>query len=403
MKTLLSIVFIGASVATEALAADLERANQPLMKTGLATAISYSYRDKSYADLGSEWQVPGALMGGESLPVDPYASIDDVVIDYRHALSNNSGFHITAEAHGSNGELQFEFDHYAYKHQWHLEKQSTLRIEAGRLAAKFSPLASFHASKNGYSEATITADIFWGRSLVDNGFRASWLSPYWTLGLEAWNGQNWLTDGGSGADVFARYARAHGRSKYSAGVWGLYANSESRRDTRYFGGHSHGGVMVTSNNAAFSGENIVYGADASFAGGLRSASTLRVEAAVSQFTQDGEVQESDRQAELESDYLSAILSGAWRFRKHEIAARYELLELKNTLSGSAAVLVGTNTSIDNPSGESPSRATLAYRYFHNKHLTLRLEVVDEEVSGRDQTRWVAGLVLRGMFQLERDN
>lgn len=400
MKILLPCLLMVASVATDALVSHAEAANKPLMVTGLANAISYSYRDKSYADLGSEWQIPGALMGGEALPVDPYASIDDVVMDYRHALSNDSGFHITAEAHGSNGELEFEIDHYAYKQQWQFVPQSTLRFEAGRLAARFSPLASFHASKNGYAEATITADIFWGRSLVDNGVRLSWLRPTWTVGLEAWNGQGWITEGGSGADIFARYQQTHGRKKYTAGLWGLYTQSKSRRDTRYFGSHSHAGVEVTSNDVAFSGENIIYGADASFAYTLSAASALSMAVAVSQFTQDGDLEESDRQAALDSDYLSAIVSGAWRMRQHEIAARYEFLELKNTLSGSAAVLVGSNTSLDNPSGESPRRATLAYRYAHNKHLTLRLEVVDEDVSGRDQTRWLVGFVLRGLFQLE---
>lgn len=377
---------------------EAKSATTPLVTSGLSVYISYSYRDKSYLDTDSEWQIPGALMGGEALPVDEDAAPDDASADYQYALSPNHGIQLSAEAHGGHGTTEFKFTHYWYLHQWHLSDTNTARLEIGRMAAVFSSTANWHASQDAYSEASLTGDIFWGRSLVDNGVRGSYFSGPWTFGAGLWQGDSWLADNGKTGDVFAKYEGNIEKLTYSVNAWLLAASSEDRRDSRYFGGHAHGNVVATSSDTSFSGDVQAFGLDAevSLATGMQSRLTLTMN--VAQLEQDGDVVESQRRAQLDSSYHSTQFGLNWRYSRHELAARYEHLNLDNTLSGSAAILLGSNTSLDNPDGADPERTTVSYRYHHNENLSLRFEWVDETLGNTEQDRWVAGFVVRGFFK-----
>lgn len=387
----------GLLLASTALAHEVERGPKSLIETGLTVAVSYSYRDKSYVDQDSEWQIPGTLMGGEALPVEDDAALDDATADYRYAFSPDNGFQISAEAHGGHGETEFDFSHYWYLHQWRLA-DTTLRVEAGKMFAAFAPHANWHASQDDYSEASLTGDIFWGRSLVDTGLRASVARGPWRAGIELWRGDSWLADNGHAVDIFAGYQNQFGAFTVDLSGWILQAEPERRRDTRYFGGHTHGNVVVTSNDATFSGDVWAAGLDAQIRYPTGQQSELRMDVSLATLEQEGDVVESQRRAGLDSEYQSWQLGLTWRIARHEFSARHENLSLDNTLSGPAAVLVGNNTSLDNPNGLDPQRSTLSYRFHYNANLTIRTEWVDEEVAGRDQNRWQLGFVLRGIFE-----
>tara|TARA_R110001592_G_scaffold112966_6_gene311656 strand:- start:2882 stop:4078 length:1197 start_codon:yes stop_codon:yes gene_type:complete len=391
-------IVIGLLLSQGGMSHEAGSAKTPLVTSGLSVYISYSYRDKSYLDSDSEWQIPGTLMGGEALPVEEYAALDDASADYQYALSPNHGIQLSAEAHGGHGTTEFKFTHYWYLHQWHLSDTKTARLEIGRMAGIFSNTANWHASQNAYSEASLTGDIFWGRSLVDNGVRGSYFSGPWTFGAELWQGDSWLADNGEAGDVFAKYEGNTKQLTYSINAWLLAANAEERRDSRYFGGHAHGNVVVTSSDASFNGKVRAFGLDAEvgLATGTRSQLTLTMNLA--QLDQKGDLVESQRRAQLDSRYDSAQLGLNWRYSHHELAARYEHLNLDNTLSGPAAILIGSNTSLDNPNGVDPKRATVSYRYHHNENLSLRFEWVDETLGTIEQERWVAGFVVRGFFE-----
>lgn len=397
MKSLSPLLLSGLLIAHTAFSHELEDSQKPLVTTGLSVALSYSYRNKNYNDNDSEWQVPGTLMGGEALPVEEDAALDDATADYQYAFSPNAGFQITAEAHGGHGETEFKFAHYWYLQQWHID-DATVRLEAGQMAAAFSPQANWHASLDEYSEASLTSDILWGRSFVDRGIRSTYTRGNWLAGAEIWQGRSWLADNGKAGDVFLRYGDKLGDLSYTVGSWLFAAEADQRRDIRYFGGHSHGNVVVTSNDASFTGDVAAYGLDTVAELPLKTAGTVRLSASVTQLEQDGEVIESQRSAALESDYLAWIVGVNWRFQQHELAARHEVLNLDNTLTGPAAVLVGRNTSLDNPSGQDPERSTVSYRFHYNEHLTLRIEWVDETLGELEQERGVIGIVLRKIFQ-----
>jgi hypothetical protein len=107
MKSLSPLLLGGLLIAHTAFAHELEDSQKPLVTTGLSVALSYSYRNKNYNEKDSEWQVPGTLMGGEALPVEEDAALDDATADYQYAFSPNAGIQITAEAHGGHGETEF--------------------------------------------------------------------------------------------------------------------------------------------------------------------------------------------------------------------------------------------------------------------------------------------------------
>ena len=398
MRRSIPALIIGLLTSQIALSHEAESADKPLVTTGLSVYLSYSYRDKSYLETDSEWQIPGALMGGEALPVEDDAALDDATADYQYAFSPNNGIQLSAEAHGGHGETEFKFSHYWYLHQWQLDDAKKLRIEVGRMAGIFTSGANWHASQDEYSEASLTSDIFWGRSLIDTGIRGSYFSGPWTLGLGLWQGHSWLADNGSAGDVFAKYQGNVRAANYTINAWLLAAEADTRRDTRYFGGHAHGNVVVTSSDANFSGDIQAYGLDAELSIATSTASQLLLNINLAQLEQNGDLIESQRSTTLDSNYLSTQAGISWRRLQHELAARYEYITLDNTLSGSAAILVGRNTSLDNPNNIDPERSTLSYRYHHNKNLSLRVEWVDETLGDFQQDRWVAGFVLRGFFE-----
>jgi hypothetical protein len=382
------LLFISAAYSHE-----VQRGPVQLIATGLSVALSYSYRNKSYIEQDSEWQIPGALMGGEALPVEDDATLDDATADYRYAFSPNNGIQISAEAHGG----QFNFSHYWYMHQWNLA-DTRVRIEAGKMFATFAPHANWHASQDAYSEASLTGDILWGRSLVDTGLRGSMQKGPWLAGAEVWRGDSWLAKNGHAVDVFIGYGNRIGKLTLDVSGWLLQAEAERRRDSRYFGGHSHGNVVVTSNDAYFTGDIQAAGIDAQLSYPTGTNAELRLDLSASKLEQNGDVVESQRRAKLDSDYTAWQIGVSWRLARHEVAARYEQLSLDNSLNGAAAILVGSNTSLDNPDGLDPASGTVAYRFHYNSNLTLRLELVDEQVAGIDQDRWVAGFVLRNLFE-----
>jgi hypothetical protein len=370
--------------------------DEALIETELAVSLSYSYRNKTYVEPTADWQIPGTLMGGEALPVDEDAALDDATADYRYALSRNNGFQLSAEAHGGHGETEFKFSHYWYMHQWRTDN-SILRLEVGKMFAAFTAHASWHASQDAYSEASLTGDILWGRSLVDKGIRASMQRGPWSYGVELWRGDSWLANKGHAGDLFARYDGQNHNFKYQLSAWLLSAEAEERRDTRYFGGHSHGNVVVTSNDASFSGDILAGGIDGQLEISLAHHNALRLVLSLTQLENDGLVQESQRQASLNSQYQSTQLEATWQRGRHQLSSRYESMTLDNTMSGAAAILVGRNTSLDNPNGVDPKRATLSYRFQYNANLTLRTEWIDESFGNIDQQRWVAGFVLQEVF------
>lgn len=376
---------------------ELNTDDTPLIETGLAVYLSYSYRDKNYVAPNSDWQISGALMGGEALPVEDDAALDDATADYRYAFSPDNGIQLSAEAHGGHGETEFKFAHYWYMHQWRFD-DSKLRLEVGKMFAAFAPHANWHASQDAYSEASLSGYIFWGRSLVDTGIRGSVQSGAWHYGAELWRGDSWLADNGHAGDVFVRYSGKYRSLKFTLGGWLLSAEAEKRRDTRYFGGHSHGNVVVSSNDAYFSGDILAGGLDTQLDIAIGHHDTLQLDLSIAQLENDGVVVDSQRQASLNSEYQSTQLGVTWRRGRHELSSRYESLLLDNSLSGSAAILVGRATSLDNPEGIDPERTTVSYRFHYNSNLTLRTEWVDEAFGNIDQQRWVAGFVLRGVFQ-----
>lgn len=391
------LFFAVLAISQTAISHEISSDEAPLIETGLSVYLSYSYRDKTYADLDTDWQIPGALMGGEALPVEDDAALDDATADYRYAFSADNGIQLSAEAHGGHGETEFKFAHYWYMHQWRLDDKK-LRLEVGKMFAAFSPHANWHASQDAYSEASLSGDIFWGRSIVDTGIRGSVQYDAWQYGAELWRGDSWLADNGHAGDVFARYSGQYRKAKFTIGGWLLGAKAEKRRDTRYFGGHSHGNVVVTGNDAYFSGDILAAGIDAQMEVATGQQGVLRIDLSLTQLENDGVVVESQRKAALDSKYQSAQLGAAWQRGRHEIAARYERVYLDNSLSGSAAILVGRGTSLDNPEGIDPERTTISYRFHYNPNLSLRSEWVDETVANISQQRWIAGFVLRGFFE-----
>ncbi|GAA4094039.1 hypothetical protein [Zhongshania borealis] len=370
--------------------------DEALIETELAVSLSYSYRNKTYVAPTADWQIPGTLMGGEALPVDDDAALDDATADYRYALSRNNGFQLSAEAHGGHGETEFKFSHYWYMHQWRTDN-STLRLEAGKMFAAFTPHANWHASQDAYSEASLTGDILWGRSLVDKGIRASEQRGAWSYGVELWQGDSWLANNGHAGDLFARYDGQYHNLKYQLGAWLLSAEANERRDTRYFGGHSHGNVVVTSNDASFTGDILAGGIDGELEISIAHHNTLRLGLSLTQLEYDGLVQESQREASINSQYQSTQLEATWQNGRHQLSSRYENLTLDNTMTGAAAILVGRNTSLDNPDGIDPKRTTLSYRFQYSSNLTLRTEWIDESFGNIDQQRWLVGFVLHGIF------
>lgn len=378
------------AVATAHGVVSSEREESPL---SVGAGVSASHRwDSVIADSG-RWQVPGVLMGGEALGSEQGFTLDAASVHLDWRAGERTHVRLDIGSHHA-GEIELEEALVGYR----LADSLGLQIEAGRMKARFSTENLSHAYARPFSDNNLVYDAFYGGHVVDEGARLM-VTPWAgiTLGVEGWRGSQFPAtagDDGGARDVFLQWRWQDGAWQVELGTWAQWAEARDRSDSRYIGGHSHGGDSDTAADALrFDGDQDSQGAGARLAwqSGDWSAGLA---AEFVQVDVSGTLRDTTRQAALSGDYRGWWLQPELRWQRQALTLRYTKLVLDNHLTGVAGPDLAAVAGL-NHAGHDPDQWAVSYRYQLQDGLGLRLEWTRNRATADPVNYLAAGLYWSG--------
>ncbi len=351
-----------------------------------------NYRSDAFSDEGQPWYISGAMMGGEAVPANQGFVVDDIFITLTHVGKDNVYGMVKMASHQGGGVA---FEHAWLGYRLFTGDSSYLNIEAGRMAAAFSPANLAHADSRLTSDAALAFETFLGRQYHDDGVRFLWSNTQGlALGGEIWQGEAFpATPGeqGGAMDMFVRYKANTDAISWSAGAWYMQAKAVSRSDDRYTGGHSHGVVVDTSPSYWFDGDTTLYGVH--FGGQWQFSSDFTAGLETHWLWQEveGRLRDDTRKADLTGEANGGWLELSLAYQQHALGFRYERLVLNNSFSGVAGEALAALSHLNNE-GHNPVRNTLVYRYQVQPSLTLRMEWQSDKSAPQREERWLLGFI-----------
>ena len=369
--------------------------NSPIQIWGAASMTWHSQGSVGQDEL---WRIPGTLMGGDSYPTQQGFAIDDafIAMSYRFDDDNfvmaKAGVHNDGSGHSSiNAESLF------LHHNLFPTYKTT--VDIGLIHATFSPTASYHSSQQTLSEAPLITDIFWGRTFHDTGIRLhSKTFKNIELGFELFQGNSFpATPGekGGSQDIYLKFVPKLTDWHFASGVWAMNAEAYQRSDMRYSdGGHSHSTSFITPpNDVRFSGTTQLAGAWLA----LRTPKYLGVnwglETEVVGTQSDGEIFDSTRQADYQSNHLGFYITPSIYLNEHQFSYRYERVAFDNTVTGSGAGTLSTAENANLQNEHTPERQILQWKWQTTPLIAWRFAFTqDKSLSNESIDRYSVGLV-----------
>lgn len=366
---------------------------QPHIKTGVNAAASFTWRSDSVLEKTEPYLIPGALMGGESVHSAKGFNFDEALLG--GTLTTAHRFYIDAKitAHTSD-ELQIENLAIVLPE---IKNLGNGTLALGKLNSETTETASWHATSNRFSEASLLSDIFFGRHATDIGIRASGNIGVFRVGAEIFNGDSWPASKGEGStSLFIQYDVSFANLDLSADFWGTQSHAKNRTDTRYSAGHSHGGTVISSPSTEyfFSGDIASLGAVLNIAYDIQTLGFYGQAEWISSKS-EGDIRNTTQSSEYENQYDGYRLLLGATYGKHEVSAQYEEVVLENALLSPVSGVFAQNANLIN-NGFEPSKTLLGWRYQLNPELALRVEgVVDKSVSQDAVNKFNVGVIWKG--------
>ncbi len=323
----------------------------------IGAMASVSVFSKGAVENEQLWRIPGALMGGHATPVGKGARVDHAALWGQYKISPKWDIQAELAAHDEGtGELSPELQHL----QFNFKPHHKVLMSVGRMSSESTPSLSHHQGSVAFNEATLMADTLFGRHVHDAGVRINTQpKQYLDIGIEAWNGDFFPASEGEGAqDIYVKINKDWHDWNIKAGAWAMQSQAVSRGDDRYNNsGHSHTtATSTTPVDVLFTGDTKLNGVWADI--GRRNAKGLTVgmqyEAAVSKST--GSLADSTRKAGYSNQYSSYAITPYLDYKKIQVSYRTEQLDLNNTVTGSGADIIATESNLKN--SRSPKRDTV---------------------------------------------
>ncbi len=380
LVALSGLVVIGASMGAAAHSVQKENA----LRNAVSVSTSLTYRSSAAVEKNEPGLIPGAMQGGEALPVEEGLVVDDAQIVGTWVSPAEFFVRSSLMSHQYAGEAELEFESL-----WVGARSTPLALDlaVGKMFTRVSPTAAWHASQSLFSEAPLLADVFWGRHFTDTGIRVAKDMGAFALGLEAWNGDSWPASTGEGSmDAYLHYNQTWHSLALSAGLWGGSARADGRSDTRYSVGHSHGGqnIVNPAGDYQFTGDIEMAGvfAKATFpVGPIEFSSELEV----ADQSSSGQLSLLNQQSALEADYRAVRVKCSAAYQKHTWALSFERLTLENRFYGSISELFVETAGLLNNTLE-PTKTSLVWHYQWRPELGVRSEWVDDKSASEQGDR-----------------
>ncbi|MBX2859160.1 MAG: hypothetical protein KTR17_10890 [Cellvibrionaceae bacterium] len=360
--------------------------------TGLA---AFTWRSQELVANNEAYLIPGALLGGEALPDHKGATADELQL--AGVLATDSNYYVIANLSAHRRETPDIENLYLVAPN--ISYLANINLEVGQLTTEVSEIANWHAPQSDFSEASLLADIFFGRHFSDVGLRLSRTFSALHLGVEVFNGESWPASTGQGsASLFAQWQFNFNLGQFNFNTWGMQSQAKNRSDTRYSGGHSHGGTIVTSpsTNYFFDGETNSFGALSELNVNLGEFNV------VAQFEwiraqSEGELFSVSQRSLYENDYEGYRVHFSVARNKHRLSVRHEQVALLNNFLSPVASLFPQEANLVNNTFE-PTKTIVAWSYQLNSDVRLRLEGLSEKtVSEHSEDKFNLGIVWRRDF------
>jgi hypothetical protein len=355
--------------------------------SAITAAAAFSYRNKGVIDPTQAWQIPGYFMGGEAMPVEKGASLDNAVIKARHPLSAHMMLQAEIATHAGSTEPALEhlwFDYYL--EQNHGSWTRNLVLSAGKIPGQFSPNAAWHASSSVFSEQSLAGDVFVGRHYVDTGIQARYSANNYHLGLLLGNGDSWPGKPGDGNLVlFANRTISATDISIIGGGWVMSASVDGRQDQRYSNGHSHSGNSLSNELAdiRFSGDVVTAGAFVYAQYQLGSDWRLLSELEYIAQQQQGDILDVSRKVEVDGDFAGYRAEFGVVYRHHQWRWRHEKLISDIAFSGVSPTFFAADANLISH-GFEPSKNTLIWHHQISTEFATRIVMVREALYQADQ-------------------
>ncbi|HEX4975817.1 MAG TPA: hypothetical protein VFV48_08030 [Pseudomonadales bacterium] len=383
-RFLLSSVLLGTELLLhqKALA---HSATVPDTGTQASAALSTTWRNDGVVLTNGRWQIPGLLMGGEAYPVEQAVTLDEARFNISHRNESGAFGLLQIASHDNNVDAEL---HHALLGYEFSDLPFDLSLEAGRMAAQFTPANASHAADRLFSESDLALDAFFGRQWNDAGLRMMATQWQLTLGLETWRGAAFPAtrgDNNSAYDLFLHHRARFESFDWYSGLWFLSADATKREDQRYsVSAHNHGtSQAIVAPSFWFSGQTQAEGAFVNLNWALTKAQLLHLGAEWMRVEPEGVLADATRNSAMSSRYDSARLQLSLESGRHEVGLRWEQLTLDNTLAGPAAETLSALAGLNND-GFEPTRSTFIYRWQIDQTLALRTEWSLDKVNSKEQ-------------------
>ncbi|MEP1446706.1 MAG: hypothetical protein ABJK37_11405 [Paraglaciecola sp.] len=366
-----------------------ENQTNNIQPDSLDVKTTMTFRSDESFPIDQVWQIPGLLMGGEALPVEKGASLDDVQLLGHLNLGNNYFVNSKIGAHSHDGSAELELENLWFGANTQLLGQ-TIIFEAGKMATQVTPTANFHASSGAFSESPLLADIFLGGHFVDIGARASSHLYGVNVGLEVWNGDNWPATSGEGAAaLYIHYPYQDGGFKAQLGSWLMSSHAETRKDQRYDGGHSHGNEQLSASDLEFSGDTLTMGIFASFQWQLNPI-VFNSEFEWIRADIDAQLVDTTQSADLLATHDGYKIQFGMSLDKHSVQVKYERLVIDNRFTNTSQLFIQSSGLYN--VGFEPQKLAVSWTWDFYQNFKFRSEWYQDDTQEQGSSRWSLGLV-----------
>ena len=364
------------------------------------TAITY--RNNQVVNNGEIWQPSGFLIGGEAVPPEKGANLDDIQLQGYKNFNHAYYVGTKVSVHSHDGENNIELENLWFGTEFEVAQQK-IQFEIGKISTLVTDTLNYHASTDVFSQAPLSTDILFGRHFNDIGARVALvkgvnkLNLSYKLGVELFNGDNFPSTSGDGTlTTFSHFTYQSQAFKSLVKFWVLYGKAEQRADLRYSSGHSHGVVVDNIVESSFSGDTLNTGVylDATW---TNEQWRFHSEFEWIQAQVDGQVFTTTQSANIDAEKNSYRLAAFVERDKHSLHLEYEILSTENQFSQTTQTFV-EQVGLSNDVFE-PNRLSVAWHYAFHPDFVLRTEWIRDESNEASQVNSIVSLGIQWRYDL----
>ncbi|MDO6508679.1 hypothetical protein Q4506_16845 [Colwellia sp. 4_MG-2023] len=371
-------------------------------KDSIKVLAAITYRNNQIVESGEIWQPQGFLVGGEAVPAEDGASLDDAQL--QGYMNLNKEYYVAAKlsAHSHSGENSLELENLWFGTEFQFAQQM-FQIEAGKISTEVTDTINYHSSIDIFSQAPLSADILFGRHFTDIGARFALmnsidqLNSSYKLGIELFSGDNFPATSGDGSISAFSHLTFQSQSFQSiAKLWVMYAKAEQREDVRYSEGHSHGVSVDNVVQSFFTGDTLSTGI---YLDGTWDYEQWRFHGEFEwiQAQIDGQISTTTQSAYMDAVQSSYRLAAFVEREKHSLHLEYEILSVDNEFSQTTETFI-EQVGLSN-NGFEPNRLSVGWHYAFHPDFILRTEWMRDESNELSQVSSIVSLGIQWRYNL----